>query len=520
MMLLSIFIVWLQLYGVLAGYFEITQLIEKVHNLSDSAAVYFVGVEDEFLADFMKTHSSIPISIFSSISSDFIYFTNTILVFQDPANVNVKNTSLLITKLLVRKFVIVIASNINTLNQYFFYFKEHNFTRIFGVSGDISYAFLPYAKIQIQQLIRTDPFPDAMKDLNGFVFRTAIQKDVPRTIQYPDKNGQNRIGGSLAPVFVEFLKRFNAKFEEILINNSSELNMPGLFNATINHEIDISMNTYLPHEGLELSYPITVLDYVIMVPRNGYLDPYDYFQRPFSVTVWLCIGLTLLYITIIKVILDICQGNSDHWSCFSETFLNFLNLPTERPITFAYRLHFLVLIFSFVIGQLYNIYFTSFLTVYIPIKQFDTVQDMVDKNLQLLMADYEFDRRPNFYPAGLANLIVPISHTVQLPQMYSMRNTSYAYALGEDRCQFLVQWQITLIGRSLFRRARQSIKFYYLGFLLAFHSPFKEILNNFIIEIQQTGLLKKWNSETVCQAKQMGFSLNVTRNDNVQDMNV
>ncbi|XP_055846941.1 uncharacterized protein LOC129912633 [Episyrphus balteatus] len=267
------------------------------------------------------------------------------------------------------------------------------------------------------------------------------------------------------------------------------------------------MNSYLPRKYLDMSYPVSIEDSVIMVPVNGFLSPHEYFQRPFSTGVWLCIGFSVVFIAVSKIFLDkIITSKADIWSSFSDTYQILLHLPTEKPITSNYRFYLLVLLFAFIIGNLFRAYFQSFLTVFIKIKQFDTIQDLADKNVSVMISNNVWEILKNeSYPDGFDKIIYPVDFFTYATEFVSMRNTNFAYAVDENKCQFYIGFQ-SMFRKSLFRMAKETIYNHQFGYLLPPNSPFKEILNDFIIEIRQTGLLQKWDSDIFHQAKLLGYA--------------
>ncbi|XP_055857650.1 phospholipase A1-like [Episyrphus balteatus] len=106
------------------------------------------------------------------------------------------------------------------------------------------------------------------------------------------------------------------------------------------------------------------------------------------------------------------------------------------------------------------------------------------------------------YPKGLEEIILPIAFEPFLSEF--LRNIDFAYAGDKDRSQFYISFQ-SLFKKSLFRIAHEVINSHHFGYVLPHRSQFKEILNDFIVEIKETGLLQKWDTDAVYQAKAKGF---------------
>ncbi|XP_055910213.1 uncharacterized protein LOC129944652 [Eupeodes corollae] len=503
--------------------FKIIEFVEEIHKQSYAESLCLVGINEEFLSVFLRTHFNLPVLIFTKETPDEDFKLGNVILMVEISQgyddqVTVTLLDKLITNLKVRKFAIVSASNIDSLKQWFGYFEDNKFTRIFGSVGNSTFAYLPYATIQIQKLHGEDLLPNAQKDFNGFAFRTTVQKDIPRIFWYPDDNGENQIGGTYGQIFLNFLRMHNATFTEIIVSNSTKLDIASVINATTNNDIDISMNVFCHIPNLDLSYPVKIEHYVIMVALNGYVHPQEYFQRPFTNTVWIYIGLIVVYVTMMDIIFKYCTNLTvGIWASFSQVFLTLLRMPPERPIqNSVYSMHLQMTVLSFIIGNIYVIYFTSYLTVHIKVKQYETIKDLIEHNVRVSIPIYEWSLLQNHksYPKDFDKLVDLTDYTTYFSQLYSMRNTSVAFALPSEKYEFLTRMQ-SLHEKPLFHQAKDIIKPYYMGYLLPFNSQFKEILSDFLILIKETGLIKKWETDIFVQATKAGFRIGVDR-DNLE----
>ncbi|XP_055910488.1 uncharacterized protein LOC129944851 [Eupeodes corollae] len=502
------------------NYIALNRLIERIQSESNSATVCFIGIKADFLTYFMSYHSDVPVLHFSSLEIHFneVSSSNVVIVFNSDYNNEMKQTfvnlELLVRQLNHRNFVVIVSKSYDNLEEYFNFFSENKFTRIFGIVDNTTYVYFPFASpsVRVRRVRNDGHLPNALTDLTNFTFRTTVQKDYPRAFRYTDTNGQSQIGGRIGLMFVNFVRIHNATFEEIVLNNSTELYILSVINATLFDEIDISMNIYEKTKGLDLSYPVKFEKWNIMVPINGHLDPYEYFKRPFSSIVWICIGFTLIYITVIEVFLNIYRGIKPNiWRSFSQGFLTILSRPLERPISSEYYIiHCQVILFAFVMSNLYYIHFTSFLTVFINVKQYDTIKELVENNVAVMIPDFEYELLSDFknFPRGFEKSFVPTNNFIFAAEVNSMSNLSFGSTGGGDKCEFLIRLQ-SFYMKPLFRKAKEPLSEYFLGFLLPKHSPFKGILNEFIFRIEQTGLLLKWDADAVYQAILAGHPIDV-----------
>ncbi|XP_055839428.1 uncharacterized protein LOC129907326 [Episyrphus balteatus] len=373
-----------------------------------------------------------------------------------------------------------------------------------------TYAYFPFADDPIQEFLLKNQIllPNSLKNLNGYTFRTTISPEPPRAFWYTDKKGHRHIGGSSGQIFLGFLKKHNATYVEMDTQNLK--NDPGyaIANATRWKIIDISMNLYDKFSGVQQSYPIKFVKWNLLVPLNGYLDSSQYFLKPFQPTVWICFGLVFLYLIVTDFLKDFFisnEGPANVWKSFSRIFLIFLNMSLEKPVTRSYWFYSQTMILAFIAVNFYLIFMTSFLTVYIKVKQFETIQDLIENNIPVLMlpSDFDFYRTQLQYekPKGFENIIVLEDYETFSRELSSMKNTSFVYSEATDKLEFLMEAQL----KPKFHIIKDNLLQFYLGFLLKINSPFEEILNDFIFQVFSTGLINKWEENAYYQAKTEGL---------------
>ncbi|XP_055910473.1 uncharacterized protein LOC129944837 [Eupeodes corollae] len=420
------------------------------------------------------------------------------------------------------------------MERWFTYLHEKSFKRIYGSTSDddISYFYSPHASVDTKiQLLPKLTLPNVLRDFNGFTIRSNLIRMFPLTFVYPDTKGHEQIGGFSGQMFMHFLRKHNAIYKEIPMQNTTKFHFWELIRAVSKGQIDLSINVFsliLPlvnnTESIVAEYSCyfgKIEEYRIMVAINGFVQPDEYFLRPFDGIVWICIGLTLIYITAFDIIWKLgAKLQVDIWNSFTQIFLNILNLSPERPITSAYRLHAQVSLFAFIVGNIYVIYFTSYLTAYIPIKQYDTIQDLVDNNISVMISQSKWtwlrDKVP--YSASLENIILPVDYDTLYAHLLPMKNKSIAYILNIDEAKLFLEFH-SRFDEPMFRIAPEAVfPEYFLIYLMPRHSPLKEILDHFILQIMETGLMKRWKSDVVLQLVAAGFKKFVNRSTEAKEL--
>ncbi|XP_055844432.1 uncharacterized protein LOC129910866 [Episyrphus balteatus] len=487
-----------------------TELIEKVHSESDAEAICFVGVESNFLDIFLQTHPNIPVILFNlqivniTWNEDKGLYGNVLIVVdavnKDPSTIKILKQ--LILQLGIRNFAIIIAEDFERLQQYFYYFWKNHFRRIFGIVNGTSFAYFPYSNstvgVNVAELKR---LPDALRNLNGRVIRTSIKLDVPRAFWYTAKDGTRKVGGFVARVLIHFLRKYNGTFVVAKVNNTEKNQEIG---AVVKGDLDVTINPYISSMGITLSYPVKLSRWSLMVPVKGYLDPNQYFLRPFSPTVWGCIGVTCLYMVLINILLNVSRNlPANIWYSFSEIYLTMINGSLDHISNSAYRVQFLQKIFAFIIVNFYLVYLTSFLTIFIKVKEYDSVEDLMEANFPVVMGPYDWKyTNREMFPKDFERILVIIPTDELVKTRYSMKNTSFSFGVGIDAFTFLHS-VTSKYSKPKFRIISKTIHQALYGFLWAEHAPLQEVLSQFIIRIFDYGLMIKWTRDSVGQGSEI-----------------
>ncbi|XP_055840864.1 uncharacterized protein LOC129908427 [Episyrphus balteatus] len=480
----------------------ILELIQRAYNENDSPTITFVNFNKDFLSIFLQENSEIPVLILNNLEIEYDKFPNVILVVQVLENESIEDDKVLkkiIPKLRVRKCVIIFGSNSNNLEQSFSFLASNNFRLILGIADNISYAYFPYADNKMQTFSKDEPFPQPLKDLNGFTFRTTCIRDIPRLSPFVGLlKEKQEISGFLGKLFLTFIHKHNATFREVLSQQSITMGIDEIITASLENKLDLSMNAHKPQLSFGWSYPAKVISNVLMVPANGYVNPDEYFIRPFSTGVWICIGLFLVYITVMKILLNKCrQKNPEYWHSFSEAYSAILMISPGKKVTSNYRFHIQVFLFTFLIGSIYVVYFTSFMTTFIQIKQYDTIQDLIDNKLPIMLPefDYQLILNTSVYSQKFLDLFVPVSKEVYYKKIGHLNDNSHALVISEDIMDFFNTIERTLKYNPTFHKNKETLNFDLFSYIMPPNSVFEEILNDCIMRIQDSGIIQKWDSD-------------------------
>ena len=170
------------------------------------------------------------------------------------------------------------------------------------------------------------------------------------------------------------------------------------------------------------------------------------------------------------------------------------------------RFIFVVLfITGFGFTNLYMSKMTSVLTAAGGQDQIDSIQDLVDAKLSVMMLDFEYDMLVQLqYNEKFLQMVYP----VKKPTLDSHReslNTTYAYSVSSDRWDF-INLQQTHLRTPIFRLSSICIGPYYHVFPLQRDSYLMQPLQQFILSVSQSGFLEFWKDEAFYDALFMDYA--------------
>lgn len=383
-------------------------------------------------------------------------------------------------------FMDVLLSSRSYENNIFRYEQFPNF-RIFKINDNIKYEWFN-AKAQL-------------KNINGYPIRTPITREPPRVMQYFDyKRNKTVFGGYSYNILNNFLKNVNGTLTQL--NYIKEYDMGDFRKHFITDEIDICVHPYMAGENYSISFPIKTLGWRIMVPVEGKFDPYLYFILPFADEVWIAISLTLFYISVISSVMQYVALRKFKWmECFCEVLLRFLNMPSEIPlyngIINILTLKFQVLWFAFIINNLYLAHLTTFLATELPVRNIDTLEELIQKNIKILAFQYETERLLKIADhRNFEKILGGITPAEMILRRNKLSNTSFAYTSVDDRTFFFFKQQERL-KRPIFHLMKDCLSIIQLGLPMPLDSPFLSPFNDYLMKILQSGLISKWENDGV-----------------------
>ncbi|XP_073831883.1 uncharacterized protein [Musca autumnalis] len=357
-------------------------------------------------------------------------------------------------------------------------------------------------------------FPDKFRNLHGYQIKATAQYDPPRVYERNQCKGkkQQPLAGYVANIFRAFLKEYNASLYLSYYFPNKTLNILEILKQINDGDVEVSVNPYVPHKGVQISYPIRMLRRCIVVPSAKELEKYKYFIMPFNTDVWLCVLGSWVWLSVARLL----NWTSTHRRCncnqmdvgrtFLEVFrvLAFLPLPgncCSKSVRWYHLLWFMQIVpLAFILSNLYLASLTSFFSGLNFRKQISTLDDLVKRNMAIETIDYDVPSilENRGLPKGFADLIKPRLAADLLPEILELK-PMLTFSSLIDRIQFVLNQEKHLLKPTK-HMVEECINTVPFGFVMPPHSQFELPLNRFLLRCADAGLIEKWAKDSIDDA--------------------
>ncbi|KAH8266064.1 hypothetical protein KR038_001857 [Drosophila bunnanda] len=395
------------------------------------------------------------------------------------------------------------------------------------------YTYTPYPKIQIHQLEQIENFYKltALKNLQGIAVNITGETMTPRCFHYNNRQGEKVYAGYMYKLVKGFIKAYNGT-ERMAYANEEVIPYEELKSELLSGHIDMMPRIIhiLEWQYFYRSYILYNIKTFIIVPWAEPLPKSLYFLKPFVWTAWLTVMGSLIYSSIMIWRLKHRQKDA---STLSSNFLDVLQWLFQLPVSHNWHyklgLHrviaFLVLFtVGFILTNLYLAQLSSFLTTGLFKKQLNTFQDLFRENRTLILESFDIEvlhnmTRDKLIQPEFENIVVSTS----IAEVFSHRkslNTTYVYTAYEDRIEFEL-YQQKYLRVPIFKRLNDIYDQRPVFVALRHGLPYVELFNDYLHRIWESGILAKFQSETLNEGISSGeisFRHSTSREIHVFDM--
>ena len=395
------------------------------------------------------------------------------------------------------------------------YFKNILLTMDTLVLGE-SYYTCDY---QNQLKLTRKPFMNPFLDLKGEKIITETDQLPPRTILYYDEEGVLKLSGYVGNYLTTFAERVNATLHIVPPKKMGVTSFSlHLANKTIAGLLDIAAVLF-PNDMISSSshsYPLEFMEYCYMIPLPHLRPAYHVF---FDIVELKAILIIIFYSFMYGALLNIGQfSNISHLS-FITILLNDKSIRgllgqsfvmPKKPTLFMQYICFVLCYSSLLLCTTYQAYLQTHLVHPSLEKRMATYEDIRKNNYKILI--YEIDARfmsPEDWKENqdIIQLVDKVDALIKLRDSMDVR---FIYAVSRTRWIVFKERQ-KLFQRKLFYYSNQLClnRMILLSLALRPGLPYKDLFNQHITEIRDTGLLDHWlknNFLTLVRLKYTSFT--------------
>ncbi|XP_060658841.1 uncharacterized protein LOC132793164 [Drosophila nasuta] len=293
---------------------------------------------------------------------------------------------------------------------------------------------------------------NAQMDVKGFSFATPLREDAPHLFEVG-----GHYEGSTYRIIETFVQHLNGSFTKLELPKDAlggqVVNMKLTLELVSQRRIEFSAHAYAlfrSDDELEKSYPLLVVRWCLMVPLYNKVSTYLYAVQPFSGVVWFFVVgafVALLSLELLWIWLSSDSAAESFIAALLNSFCYIINIATGRQLMQPSILRILLLVTVFFHGFFLSAYYTStlgsILTVNLFHAQLNTMDDLVEAQLPVMIIDYELEfllEMQSDLPTEFRKLLRPVDSGVYAQHQMAF-NSSYAYFVTEDTWQFLNEQQ-------------------------------------------------------------------------------
>ncbi|CAD7086955.1 unnamed protein product [Hermetia illucens] len=378
------------------------------------------------------------------------------------------------------------------------------------VADDRVFTYNPYPEVRLVEVTSIGSlesvFTAKLANFHGTAIRVVRSIELSRHIEYVDRDGNIQFGGRFMKTILAFIKKHNGTFVE----QKAKEDMSDVEELFKNRKIDfISMTVMM--KGLTPSYPISTITPCVLVPYQKELPRVFYLMLPFQMSAWILVGIGVIFILFVIAATELLYGRSPASICQEVPFqvwrILTLQIHFRDELGTNHRrmfINFLATIQFMLLLSLYQSGLSSFYTKSISTRQIDTPEDLVKTSYKIVSppVPLKFLRELQLLPKSVLERFIGDDTLVNanLKQM----NPKFGYLPPSEFKDFLKELE-----------ERPSTKIFHLtkictpGMLLSIatqkDSPFKDIFDDTIFRLIDTGFMLKWHKDTIYELKQVGF---------------
>ncbi|CAD7080670.1 unnamed protein product [Hermetia illucens] len=372
----------------------------------------------------------------------------------------------------------------------------------------LMFTYHPFNNLQIIKLKNVSEFfANRLMNLNKHPLKLIKFNSPPKTIL--SRDGEEVLG-YFGHLITSYIRKRNATID--IIPRVEEVSIyKEVIDYLASRELDMTFGAMpMFHRNIgEISYPVIVEKYCVMVPAPKVIPVYRNFLQPFEENVWIAVICGAVYMTLVTYIVSAVVNGRKDISAALTTSICFIIARGEigiysnlnRRLLIIYLLLFLL---GFILSNMYCALLTTFLTAPSYERELKTLDDLAAAGLKIVAECAEVnyllksDAYKKYHPLLIG--LMPIDHV----KMRKDLNNTNASLSPIGIFEFLDDIQ----------KYQNDIKFkitnmcpydVYYGVSFKDESILVEDFNSHVSLAQQSGLLNYWKTNAFFEALRSGY---------------
>ncbi|CAD7086966.1 unnamed protein product [Hermetia illucens] len=507
---------------------ELKEIVEELTRIYDFRTIIYFTTDirgneaEEILLGMESPVESIPKLVWDqkiqNVKTKSIFNTNVLsIVFVSESNrgniLEVFKTALqdnLLAKVIFY-FLPEMIPNITLRNFSDWLWQERILYSLMVVDNHV-FTFNPFPEVSVEEVTSIESlesvFATKLVNLHRTAVRVVRSIEISRDIEYVDRNGNIQFGGYFMKTILAFIEKHNGTFVE----HSAKKDMTDVGEMLDNREIDFSSVMVMEVvQDAKLSYPLSTITPCVLIPYQMELPRVFYLVLPFQKSGWILFGAGVIFFFFVMAVTDLLHGRNSASICQEVAFrvwriltlqIHFRDhLRTNKLIKF---INLLATVQFMLLLSLYQSGLSSFYTKSISAKQIDTAEDLVRTSYKILSPGLQLDflRQVEFLPKSVLQRFVEDDSLVSsnLKQM----DPKFGYLPPSEYKDFLEELE-ERPSTKIFHMTKMCTPSMLLSVVNQKDSPFKDIFNDIIFRLRDTGLMLKWQRDVVYELKQVDF---------------
>ncbi|CAD7011917.1 unnamed protein product [Ceratitis capitata] len=358
-------------------------------------------------------------------------------------------------------------------------------------------------------------------DLQGYKFYTPLQQDLPHVFSYMQRDSPISWRGSAYNLLKLFLNYGNATLARYEMPKDrlggDVIDMKAALELIRRKKIAVMAHAYAlfkEDDEQSKSYPLMVVRWCLMVPIWNSVTTMFYPLKPFDDFIWFCMLCVFVALVFIRCLWCCWQGTHQLAARLSDNILQSfclsIGMATSHflgaPSVFDFLIFTTIFFYGFFLTANYTSLLGSIFTVTLFHAQINTMQDLIETNISVMIIDYELEflrSTGDDLPVNFTRLILPVD-AATFTQHQVQFNSSFAYFVTEEKWRFL-DLQQKYLKQRLFKFTDICFGSYHLAYPLQPDSFLYRNLEYYIYRMHSSGMLSHYESTAFDYAVSAGL---------------